>query len=95
VSAGWVRESTAAQVAADNGSSDGYGWHRYAIPAGGTTHQEIEASGNGGQFLVLIPSLDLVIASTGGNYGEYRVWKRFRDEIVPAVIAAATAGPTR
>jgi CubicO group peptidase (beta-lactamase class C family) len=95
VSEAWVRESTAARVAVENGSWDGYGWHRYAIRAGGTTHQEIEASGNGGQYLVLIPSLSLAIASTGGNYGEYGIWKRFRDEIVPAVIAAATAGPTR
>ena len=93
VSTEWVARSTAHQIDAPNGSSDGYGWHRYALAVGGKTYQEYEASGNGGQFLIVVPAFDLAVVFTAGNYNQYRIWRKFRDEIVPQYILSAARGP--
>lgn len=89
VSKRWVELSTALQIAVPNGSSDGYGWHRHTLQVGGRTYQEYEANGNGGQFLIVVPELDLAVVFTAGNYGQYNIWRKFRDELVPQFIIAA------
>lgn len=85
VSKEWVRTSTAHQVQTSSGGSDGYAWHRYVL--GGL--QTYEASGNGGQFAIVVPDLDLVVAITAGNYGQSRTWRTFRDELVPRFVLSA------
>lgn len=92
VSKRWIDESTAHRIAVPNGSSDGYGWHRHTLRVGGRTYQEYEANGNGGQFLIVVPELDLAIVFTAGNYGQYHIWRKFRDELVPQYIIAAVKG---
>ena len=89
VSATWVRQSTAHQIDRPDGSSDGFGWHRHVLRVGMRDYQTYEASGNGGQFVVVVPELDLVVAATAGNYGQYNVWEKIRAEWVPAVMKAA------
>jgi CubicO group peptidase (beta-lactamase class C family) len=89
VSKDWVTRSTAQQISAPNGGSDGYAWHRYSLTVGGKTYQEYEANGNGGQFLIVVPELDLAVVFTAGNYRQYRIWRKFRDELVPRYIMAA------
>ena len=37
---------------------------------------------------VVVPELDLVVAATAGNYGQYYVWEKIRTELVPAVMRA-------
>ena len=86
----WVETSTALQATAPTGS-DGYGWHRYQLKSRGQTYDEYEANGNGGQFLIVIPKLDLAVVFTAGNYGQYLVWRKFRDELVPAYVLDAIA----
>jgi CubicO group peptidase (beta-lactamase class C family) len=93
VSRAWVERSTAFQMASGNGSSDGYGWHRNTLEAGGRTYQEYEANGNGGQLLIVLPELDLALVFTAGSYGNYRVWRKLREEIVPHQIIPAVTGP--
>jgi CubicO group peptidase (beta-lactamase class C family) len=88
VSAAWVAQSTARQVGRPDGSTDGFGWHRHVLRAGGRAYQTYEASGNGGQFVVVVPALELVVATTAGNYGQYAAWRRIREALVPAVMAA-------
>lgn len=88
VSADWVNRSTARQSVRADGSTDGYGWHRHVLRAGGRDYETYEASGNGGQFVVVIPDLALVVATTAGSYGQYSAWRRIREELVPAVMAA-------
>jgi CubicO group peptidase (beta-lactamase class C family) len=87
VSAGWVNRSTARQITASPESDDGYGWHRYLLhtPTGQAV-QEYEASGNGGQLLIVLPDYDLAVVFTAANYQRYRVWREFRNDLVAHVI---------
>jgi hypothetical protein len=55
----------------------------------GHAYQEYEASGNGGQFLIVVPELDIAVVITAGNYGQYGVWRTFRDQLVPRYVLAA------
>lgn len=79
-----------------HGYGYGYGWHRYLIDAGDKRYASYAATGNGGQLVVVIPSLDLVVGFTGGNYGAYRIWSRWMKELVPLyAIAAVGTGTSR
>ncbi len=73
-----------------NASTDGYAWPLYQLRSGNRTYREYEASGNGGQLLIVVPDLDLTVVFTAGNYRQGGIWGRFRDdiaggEIVPAI----------
>jgi len=89
VSEAWVRQSTARQFARPDGSEDGFAWHRHVLKAGARSFQVYEASGNGGQFLVVIPELEMVVVATAGNYGQFYAWRQIRDDLVPKVMLAA------
>ncbi|HEX9689755.1 MAG TPA: serine hydrolase, partial [Thermoanaerobaculia bacterium] len=68
---------------------DAYAWHLNQLTSGERTYREYEASGNGGQLLMVIPELELVVVFTGGNYRQGGIWGRFRDQIVPQEIIPA------
>ncbi|HEV7922931.1 MAG TPA: serine hydrolase [Thermoanaerobaculia bacterium] len=73
-----------------NEADDGYAWHLYQLKSGDRTYREYEANGNGGQLMMVLPELQLVVVFTAGNYMQGGIWGRFRDqvltgEIVPAV----------
>ncbi len=100
----WVTRSTAPRVkineqttglsADDFGNFysrgvDAYAWHLGELRSGGRTYAEYEASGNGGQLLVVVPDAELVVVFTGGNYMQGGIWSRFRSEIVPQDILGA------
>ena len=72
---------------------DGYAWHLNTLKSGGRTYSEYEANGNGGQLLMVIPDLDLVVVFTAGNYQNGGVWGRFRDDLVPNAIIPAITRP--
>jgi hypothetical protein len=38
---------------------------------------------------MVVPEADLVVVFTAGNYMNYGVWRRFRDELLPQYILAA------
>ena len=68
---------------------DAWAWHLNRLRSGERTYREYEASGNGGQLLMVIPELELVVVFTAGNYGQGGIWGRFRDTIVPQEIIPA------
>ena len=68
VSASWIDAAVARQSRIDD-SDYGLGiWHRWynvQTPAGDQRVDTVMLSGNGGQKVFLVPSLDLIVASTG------------------------------
>lgn len=71
VSASWIDAAVARQARVD-GSDYGLGiWHRWydvQTPAGALRVDTIMLSGNGGQKVYLVPSLDLIVVSTGSAF---------------------------
>jgi CubicO group peptidase (beta-lactamase class C family) len=88
VSASWLAASTSRQVAAPGGSADGFGWHLHRLPTPGGGIDIIEANGNGGQFLIVVPSQQIVLVVTAGNYNQYGIWRSFREEWLPRYLLA-------
>jgi len=101
VDGSWVARSTAPQVQISPATTgldkdrfpefygegeDAWAWHLNRLHSGERTYREYEASGNGGQLLMVIPDLELVVVFTAGNYRQGGIWGRFRDQIVPQEI---------
>ncbi|WP_394763703.1 serine hydrolase domain-containing protein [Phenylobacterium sp.] len=104
VSADWARRSTAIHQAVSPTTTgyspeefqnfyvlgqDGYAWHISRLKVGDRVFQDYEATGNGGQVLIVVPEADLVVAFTGGNYGQGGIWNRWKDQIVAQQIIPA------
>ena len=87
VSKRWVDESVALHPM-NAGGKDGYNWHVNQIAAGGRTYRQYEANGNGGQLTMVVPELDVVVGFTAGNYMNYGVWRKFREELLPRILLA-------
>lgn len=78
VSAGWVDESLEEVFQVGSGLGYGYQWWMQTIRSpSGTPYRVKYASGNGGQLIIMIDELDLVVTSTGGNFGSSRMNQMF------------------
>lgn len=92
ISREWIARSTTrhSEFTPDHGY--GYAWHLHEMKAGGRVFHEYAAEGNGGQFVIVVPQLDLVVGIAAGNYGDFRTWYKLqnlvRDDIIPAALAA-------
>lgn len=73
VPAAWLEESFATRVPAEDGLEYGYHWWLGRGQVDGRPW--IAAFGNGGQRLVIVPDLDLVVAILAGNYNQPDAWK--------------------
>src|ERR1041384_1090764 len=87
VSREWTARSTVNQVAPGVGT-DGYAWHLGNIKVGERAYREYEGNGNGGQFLIVVPEVDLAVVFTAGDYLDYGVWGQFRNVLVADMIRA-------
>lgn len=67
VSSEWVEESTATQTTI-TGREYGYLWWNIPLGAEGQRVVAKVASGNGGQYIMVVPELDMVAVFTGGAY---------------------------
>lgn len=70
-------------------ATDAYAWHLTVMKVGEKTYRGYQASGNGGQLLIVIPELDLTVVFNGANYGMGGIWGRWSGEIVPQEIIPA------
>ncbi len=70
ISEEWIKESTEKHATSDlHGEDFGYLWRMIDRTVEGRTVRSFEAWGNGGQFIMVFPSLHLVAVFTGENYG--------------------------
>lgn len=107
VSADWIEESTKPRLEVNPqttgmtpedfqnnyfGGSQAYIWAVNTIEVGEHRYTSYQASGNGGQLLIVVPELDLVVGITGGNYRMGGIWGRWRDQIVGGYIIPAMTG---
>lgn len=70
VSAAWIEESTRkhTQFVRPGRSGYGYLWWHSIENVNGKSHDMFYAAGNGGQYIMVVPSLELVVVFTGENY---------------------------
>ncbi|AKD55196.1 serine hydrolase domain-containing protein [Spirosoma radiotolerans] len=103
VSKAWIDKSTRAVTAISNfsfvGSSRtkraqpqptyyGYYWYREQLVTNSFKHDVLFASGNGGQYIMLIDDLKLVVVFTGGNYNSWKAklpFEALAAYIIPSV----------
>lgn len=89
ISAAWVARSVEPHVALDWNYVSGYGyqWWIDEFVVGGRSIRSYSTRGYGGQYIICVPDLNLVVAFTGHNYGEPeagQVFDLMRDYILPA-----------
>lgn len=89
VSKRWVERSITRHSVMSPDRTYGYAWWRHELRVGERVYAEYEAGGNGGQYVMVIPELELTVMFTGGNYGQFNLWKTFREELLPRYILAA------
>jgi CubicO group peptidase (beta-lactamase class C family) len=89
VSTEWAKRATSPLVSLGS-QKYGYLWWVTEYPYQGRTLQAFYAGGNGGQVVMGIPELDLVVAFYGGNYSDpvmFRTQQRFVPEyVLPAIV---------
>jgi CubicO group peptidase (beta-lactamase class C family) len=93
IPAAWLDASFAAHISADELRRYGYFWYcgdfQYGNPPNRPIAHWIGAFGYGGQRLFVMPSLDLVVAITAGNYADERQWippiRVIREVVLPSI----------
>lgn len=71
VPARWIRTMVQPRLKTDWGAGYGYQWYLETVAG----RRVVMASGNGGQRLVVVPDLDLVVAVLAGNYDTPEQWR--------------------
>lgn len=87
----WVQASTSEHSAFTPDHRYGYGWHLHTMTVNGRAYREYAAEGNGGQFLIVVPELELVVGIQAGNYGDFATWYKLQDLVPTFVIPALEA----
>jgi CubicO group peptidase (beta-lactamase class C family) len=84
----WIQESTRRRVNLRRGRGYGYYWNEWLLELADQVERVIFAPGDGGQFIAVFPSREMVVVITAGNYGTdttstYK--KLIRNHILPAL----------
>ena len=93
----WVEAAVARQTQVDD-SDYGLGiWHRFYRVTTATGERRVDTvmlSGNGGQKVYLVPSLDLVVVFTGGSFNaESPVNAMMTQILLPAMLSTRATLP--
>lgn len=88
----WLSEMTGYKTDVyERRSTYGYLWWRDTVEIDGQTIDYHYAHGNGGNFVFIVPALDLVASFTGTNYGsrlQFQPVMILRDRIIPAALSS-------
>lgn len=74
----WIDKSTTKQGEALTGVDYGYLWQSGEAYVGSEKIRGFWASGNGGQYIIVLPDHDMVVVFTGGNYNSTKADQPFR-----------------
>jgi CubicO group peptidase (beta-lactamase class C family) len=90
ISESWIDQSTKRHSTSDlYGEDFGYLWRMIDRTIEGRKIRSYEAWGNGGQFIIIFPSLELVAVFTGENYGRFpemeQPFEMIEKYILPAI----------
>ncbi|HZD16972.1 MAG TPA: hypothetical protein VE669_02405, partial [Actinomycetota bacterium] len=86
----WVAQATSSQTATDQQEGYGYGWW---ISAPSEEVGFFRADGNGGQHILVVPSRDLVVVTTGGGFSASALFSAVASGVEP--LPANPAGVAR
>jgi CubicO group peptidase (beta-lactamase class C family) len=89
VSEGWVRNSTQPHAQIDEATDYGYLWWLKSFKSGEKTYPAFYMSGNGGNKVVAIPALDMVVVITSTNYNTHGMHEQTDKILTDYVLAAA------
>jgi len=70
----------------------GWGWHILHLRVGNRTYTEYGSGGNGGQLVLILPELEMVVGFTGGAYGDFKAWGPWSVKLVSQYIIPAATG---
>jgi CubicO group peptidase (beta-lactamase class C family) len=88
VSESWVKASTSPHAQIDDSTNYGYLWWLKAFQSGGKSYPAFFMSGNGGNKVVAIPSLDMAVVITSTNYGTRGMHEQTEKILTDYVLAA-------
>jgi CubicO group peptidase (beta-lactamase class C family) len=86
VSREWLDQSTRPHIEADKDVGYGFFWWTSHVEALDTQRDLIFGTGNGGEKLFLVPSLDLVVVITAGDYNRADIHRAAQD-VLNAILA--------
>ena len=89
VSREWIRESVEKHAVSRVGWGYGYLWWTGESIINNQVIKAFWAAGNGGNYIFILPSLDMVTVFTGGNYSnilEVQVFGMLINYLIPAVL---------
>jgi CubicO group peptidase (beta-lactamase class C family) len=85
---GWVQQMTSPQAKSPAGD---YGYYFWLRQQDGVSYYTAE--GDGGQYIAVFPTLDMVLVLTQGNYQQWALYKTQADRIIQQLILSSTAQP--
>lgn len=85
---GWVQQMTSRQATSPAGD---YGYYFWLRQQDGVSYYTAE--GDGGQYIAVFPTLDMVLVLTQGNYLQWPVYKAQADRIIQQLILSTQAQP--
>ncbi|MFV2013935.1 MAG: serine hydrolase domain-containing protein, partial [Candidatus Heimdallarchaeota archaeon] len=88
ISEQWITKSIVKHTEV-GGNFYGYNWWHFQCEHNQIKYDSYYAGGNGGQYIIVTPKLNLVTVLTGGNYNRWPVWSKFiqflPNYIIPSV----------
>jgi CubicO group peptidase (beta-lactamase class C family) len=92
VSDSWVKTSTQPHARIDDDTEYGYLWWLKSFKSGEKSYPAFYMSGNGGNKVVAIPSLDMAVVITSTNYNTRGMHEQ-TEKILTEYILAAVENP--
>lgn len=92
INADWVKRTTTPHAVIDEQTEYGYLWWLKSFKSGDRSYPAFFMTGNGGNKVVVLPSLDMVVVLTATNYN-MRGMHELTEKLLTDYILAAVAGP--